>query len=289
MRIHHLNCGSMCPLGGHLMDGFTKGVGPAHLVCHCLLIESEQGLILVDTGLGINDVIRPHGRISPFFRSLLRPKLHHDETAAYQVRARGFRTEDVRHIILTHLDFDHAGGIDDFPNAEVHLMQQELRASQEPKGFITRRRYSPAQLTQSKTWTTYQSLGEKWLGFEAVRELKGLPPEVLLVPLFGHTEGHAGIAVETNSGWLLHAGDAYFFRDEMAPTYKCTSGLRAYQTMMEVDRCKRQMNQRRLRELAATKKEVRIFSAHDAVEYEHLRSDEKAAQELPSTPLEVRS
>ncbi|HAC66528.1 MAG TPA: MBL fold metallo-hydrolase, partial [Pseudomonas sp.] len=37
MRIHHLNCGCMCPLGGALYDGFSRGLA-AHLACHCLLV-----------------------------------------------------------------------------------------------------------------------------------------------------------------------------------------------------------------------------------------------------------
>ncbi len=33
----------------------------------------------------------------------------------------GYSINDVRHIILTHLDLDHAGGLHDFPNAAVHV------------------------------------------------------------------------------------------------------------------------------------------------------------------------
>lgn len=32
-----------------------------------------------------------------------------------------------------------------------------------------------------------------------------------MIPLLGHTFGHAGIAVKTQSDWKLLAGDAYFF------------------------------------------------------------------------------
>lgn len=39
----------MCPVGGRLVDGFSRGL-TAKLVCHCLLVETEQGLVLVDTG-----------------------------------------------------------------------------------------------------------------------------------------------------------------------------------------------------------------------------------------------
>lgn len=96
-----------------------------------------------------------------------------------------------------------------------------------------------------------RAAGEPWFGFEAVRALDGLPPEILVVPLPGHTWGHAGIAVDRGAeGWLLHAGDAYFYRHEVRRAKrKCTPGLRGYQTMMEVDRDRRLANQARLRAL----------------------------------------
>lgn len=77
------------------------------------------------------------------------------------------------------------------------------------------------------------------------------------------------MALQTDRGWLLHAGDAYFYRDEMAPMPHCTPGLRAYQTLMEVDRRSRLANQGRLRHLAQSRPgEVGLFCAHDPVEYE---------------------
>src|SRR5438477_8861370 len=65
MRIHHLSCGTMCPFGGRLWDGRTQVLGPAEIVCHCLLIETEVGLVLVDTGFGTRDVAQPR-RLTPF-------------------------------------------------------------------------------------------------------------------------------------------------------------------------------------------------------------------------------
>ena len=52
MQIHHLSCGTMCPFGGRLWDGHSPVLGPAEIVCHCLLVETEIGLVLVDTGFG---------------------------------------------------------------------------------------------------------------------------------------------------------------------------------------------------------------------------------------------
>ncbi len=142
MRVHHLNCGCMCPVGGPLMDGFSRGP-TATLICHCLLVETDQGLVLVDTGFGVRDVTRPYQRISPLFIHLNRIQFDRRATALHQVEALGFSRRDVRHIVLTHLDFDHAGGLEDFPDATVHVMGVELDQARDPHGFIARRRYRP--------------------------------------------------------------------------------------------------------------------------------------------------
>ena len=57
LKIHHLNCGTMCPHGAPLINGYGKLTDNGHMVCHCLLIESNDGLVLVDTGLGIEDTL----------------------------------------------------------------------------------------------------------------------------------------------------------------------------------------------------------------------------------------
>ena len=94
-------------------------------------------------------------------------------------------------------------------------MTAERQAAQERRGFIARRRYRPEQWDDVRRWRTYRSGGERWFGFEAVRDLDGLPPEILMIPLPGQPAGHAGVAIQTPEGWLLNAGDAYFLRHEM--------------------------------------------------------------------------
>jgi glyoxylase-like metal-dependent hydrolase (beta-lactamase superfamily II) len=273
VRIHHLNCGTCCPLGGALFDGVSDGPF-GRLVCHCLLIESDQGLILVDTGFGTKDV-QDHDRLPLFFRLLNNIQLRPEETALHQVRALGFKSEDVRHIVISHLDFDHAGGIEDFPQATVHLLAREHKAALRRDGGVHgRRRYQPRQWDEVNKWELYRAgEGDRWMGFQAVRDLRGLPPEILMVPLYGHTHGHSGVAVqEDNGNWLLYAGDAYFYRGEIGDEdYRCTPGLRFYQTMMDTSRPTRLKNQARLRRLSLEREgEVRIFCAHDAVEFDVL-------------------
>jgi glyoxylase-like metal-dependent hydrolase (beta-lactamase superfamily II) len=280
MRIHHLNCGTDCPLGGALFDG--RSVSPlGQIVCHCLLIETDaHGLVLVDTGYGLKDVDHPHRhpepRITIPWRMLLNIRLREHETAIRQIEALGFTANDVRHIIVTHLDFDHAGGLEDFPNATVHVMQREYDDATGPRaGIVARNRWRPRQLDGVRHWQRYGARGEPWFGFDAVRDLAGLPPELLLVPLPGHTWGHAGVAIRRDDGrWLLHAGDAYFYRGEMRQARRrCTPGLRAYQRLMEVDARSRMDNQSRLRTLSIERRdEVTVTCTHDPVELERAQA-----------------
>lgn len=275
MRIHHLNCGTCCPAGGRLFDGISDSPF-GRLVCHCLLIETDRGLVLIDTGFGSRDVDHPDRRLSKFFIGLNNIQLRPEETAIAQVRALGFDPADVRHIVISHLGFDHAGGIEDFPNAAVHLTAIEKDSADARNGgaFVGRKRYRPQQWDEVIDWRLYpMGRGEGWMGFDAVRDLDGLPPEILLVPLPGHTWGHSGVAVrETGGGWLFYASDAYFYRGEIgSETYECPPGLRGYQAMMEVDRRARLDNQARLRRLSIDRSdEIRIFCAHDAVEFDIL-------------------
>jgi glyoxylase-like metal-dependent hydrolase (beta-lactamase superfamily II) len=281
MRVHHLNCITMCPPGGRLMDGRRRPKGvPAALVCHTLLVETEQGLVLVDTGFGLEDVRNPRPRLSPFFLTMNRPVFNEEMTAIRQIERLGFKAGDVRHIVLTHLDFDHAGGLDDFPAARVHVMAAEAEAAVAQATWLDRRRFRPRQWSTQPHWVTYPTPrgGERWYGFECVRELAGLPPEILMVPLVGHTLGHTGVAVQLADRWLLHAGDAYFFHEEMDPHQpRCTPGLLAYQELMQKDGRLRKLNQERLRELVRLhSQDVRVFCAHDAVEFERLEEESRA-------------
>lgn len=109
---------------------------------------------------------------------------------------------------MTHLGLDHVGGLVDFPQARVHVHAAELDAAMRRRTFRDRHRYLPPMWAHEPHWETYSEEGEPWFGFEAVRNLRGLPAEILLVPLFGHPRPRRGRA--RREGWMLHAGDAYF-------------------------------------------------------------------------------
>jgi glyoxylase-like metal-dependent hydrolase (beta-lactamase superfamily II) len=243
MRVHRLTCAS------------HRG----------LLLETSASLVLVDPGYGLRDVAEPTDRLSSAHLRTSRPRLRNDRTAARQVKRLGFDPRDVRHVILSHLDCDRAGGLDDFPEATVHLFDAEVRAATAQKSSLDRIRYRPQQWTSRDRWRAYPSGGDTLWGFQGVRRPAGLLPEVLMVPLPGHTPGHAGVAVRSSTGWLLYAGDAYYFHGELDERPTCPPGTRLAQWLLERDRGARLETQRRLRELVRDAHDLTVICAHDEV------------------------
>ena len=254
----------MRPYGGGFWDGVTAGLGPAHLACRCLLLESEAGLVLVDTGFGLDDAARPVPRLNRGFLIADRPHLEPDETAVSRLRRMGLDPREVRHIVMTHLDFDHAGGLTDFPAATVHVAAREADASRRRSTPRERARYRPAQLAHPMR--EYGVAGGPWFGLPTLRGLEGLPPSIFLVELPGHTEGHCGVAIGTGDGWVLHAGDTIFMHSELDTPPAMPPLASAYANFMQVDRDARLESRRRLAALARDHQdEVTILCTHDPV------------------------
>ena len=195
MSIRILNCGSMRPYFPRVENGIT-----------CLLIETNAGLVLVDTGLGLNDFLKP-GRLMRFFTAAMRSPRDLNETAIYQIQRLGYKPTDVQNIIMTHLHLDHAGGLPDFPHAKVHIYEPEYQLIMSGKAGWE---YIKAHWAHNPNWVVHELPGERWFDFEAI-QLKTFAPEIWLVPLVGHTAGHCAIAVHDSTGWILHGGDAVPF------------------------------------------------------------------------------
>lgn len=254
-------------MGARLVNGTGSPFRRARLVCHTLLAESADGLVLIDGGLGLGDIADPR-RLGPRWVRQVSPRLDPAETAIEQVRALGYAPTDVRHVVLTHLDLDHAGCVPDFPWATVHVHAHELAAATQRTGPRAQFRYVPAQLPSDGQVRSYTDGGETWRGFEGVRMLGDRDPDILVVPLHGHTAGHCGIAVRGERGWVFHAGDSYFFHGQVAATPRTPAALWFFQRRADTDRPARIRNQARVRDLALGQPDVTVFCAHDPVEYD---------------------
>jgi glyoxylase-like metal-dependent hydrolase (beta-lactamase superfamily II) len=195
LTIHHLNCFTC---NARWPRGWRSGT-------LCLLVEAEQGLVLVDTGPGEEDYLHKTGIIRAFQVVTIVP-LDPEEAAVRQVARLGYAPQDVRHIVLTHMHFDHCGGLPDFPHATVHVHRREYEAfAGRPRHWIDLA-YVRRHVAHQPEMAIHEESGERWFDLAAIR----LPfaPEMWLVPLFGHSRGHCGVAIRSEPGWLFHVGDA---------------------------------------------------------------------------------
>jgi glyoxylase-like metal-dependent hydrolase (beta-lactamase superfamily II) len=95
------------------------------LACNLLLIESPAGNVLVETGMGPRWSQRERERFD--LQTVV------DHSAA--VVSAGLKNEDIDHVIVSHMHFDHIGGavierdgalVPAFPKAIVHVQKGEL-------------------------------------------------------------------------------------------------------------------------------------------------------------------
>ncbi|MEW2550060.1 MBL fold metallo-hydrolase [Streptomyces sp. NPDC047002] len=265
MKVHHLNCGTM-------------NMRSYPMVAHVLCVETDRsGVVLVDTGFGLKDIEDPVGRIG-FMRHVIRPVLDPEETAVRQVRRLGLKPEDVRHIVVTHLDFDHVGGLADFPHAEIHTTAAEVLGAVRAPTRRERLRYQAAQWAHGPLFVEHSADGEGWRGFPAAQELTDIAPGIVLVPMPGHSRGHTGVAVDTGERWLLHCGDAFYHWGTLDGRARVPVPVR----LMERAAAHRHRllleNQERLAELHRRGDPgLRIVSAHDPDDLEECRSHATAS------------
>jgi glyoxylase-like metal-dependent hydrolase (beta-lactamase superfamily II) len=250
MKVHHLNCGTMDMPG-------------APMVCHVLLVETGKGLVLVDSGYGSHDCANPGGRVGPV-RHFTRPVLHHHETAAHQIEGMGFRREDVRHILITHFDLDHIGGISDFPEAEIHVTAAEAVGAIHAPSRLEKIRYRHRQWAHDPRIVEHDPRGEPWRGFAAAKELAEIAPGIVMISLPGHTRGHACFAVDAGHRWVLHCGDAFYHHGTLHGRSPIPMALRIQEVLVAFDRKRVRDNHARLAELYRRRDpDLFIVCAHD--------------------------
>jgi glyoxylase-like metal-dependent hydrolase (beta-lactamase superfamily II) len=110
MKLHTINTGLFKLDGGAMHGVVPKSMwnksNPAdeNNLCtwamRCLLIEENNKLILIDTGMG--------NKQDEKFFSHFHP--HGDDTLEKSLNILGFNSDDITDVFLTHLHFDHCGG-----------------------------------------------------------------------------------------------------------------------------------------------------------------------------------
>ncbi len=246
-EIHHLNC--------------VKIVSPINNnVCgHCLLIKENDKLILIDTGIGLLDTLHPTERIGQQLIDIVGYRFDENQTAIRQIEKLGFDPNKVTDCIISHLDNDHIGGLADFPKATVHISIEELENfnSDNP-------RYLKLPLAHNPTIKTYEKSDYEWFGFEARKIIADIETEIFLVPLWGHTLGHCGVALKISNKWLFYVGDAYYMKIELTDEKHPVNELAK---MRADDNNLRIATLDRIRKLVKDHQEIEVFGYHDIEEF----------------------
>ena len=246
-QIHHLNC--------------VKIVSPVNdNVCgHCLLIQENDKLILVDSGIGLLDIQNPEERIGQQLIDMVGYRFDENQTAIRQIEKLGLDPEKVTDCVISHLDNDHIGGLADFPNATVHVGLEECDA------YISGNpRYLKTPLSHQPTIKTYEKLDLNWFGFEARKVDIDTETEIYLIPLFGHTLGHCGVAIKAEKGWLFYIADADYMRIELTNSDHPVNQLAK---MRAEDNDLRINTLDKIRNLINEHPEIEVFGYHDIEEF----------------------
>ncbi|QIO05139.1 MBL fold metallo-hydrolase [Acinetobacter shaoyimingii] len=261
-NIHHLHCGSLSPFWAPFFG--QKGL-VAELVCHCLLLETDQGLVLVDTGIGIQDYLHPRKRLGTLLTKLGTIQQKLSLSALAQIQKLGFKGSEVKHILLTHLAFDHAGGISDFPDATVHVLSTEYEATKHLT-YKNKYRYKPEQFKEHRHWNFLEPhFGDSWFNFQKVLGFNLFQDEIMMIPLPGATAGHCGIAIAFQDRWLLFCGDAYYSHLELNPKKKMRA-LKLTESTLAEDNQLRIKTLEQIQQLSHQHPEIEIICSHDPEE-----------------------
>jgi len=173
-----------------MMSGRPSGV-PVTIPVPFYLIDHPNGLALFDTGMKLDNwppQYRQDGDQRP------------DQMIDVQLAALGYKPDDIKYVIMSHLHLDHAGGMPLFPKATFIVRKSELRAAWWPERFQVHyifddyketRNFSFIELDDTEVFDVFQD------------------GSVLCIDTKGHSQGHQSLVVNLpKSGRFVLTADA---------------------------------------------------------------------------------
>ncbi len=172
---------------------------PAPIDYYVWAIVNENRTVVVDTGFDRKEAARRGREITRLPREGL--------------AMLGIDSAAVKDVIVTHLHYDHAGTLDDFPSARFHLQDLEMiyatgrQMTHKPFGYA----YSASHVTQM--------VEKVFAGRVAFHDGDDeLAPGLSVHHIGGHTMGMQCVRVLTRRGWVVLASDASHLYENMEAT-----------------------------------------------------------------------
>ena len=206
VRLHAFTTGSMTSDYSGLLDGEA---GSVEIPVPVFVIEHPNALVVVDAGLH-PDLATSSARLGPL-ATVFTPHLDPDQSLGPLLTGKGFDPAAVGVAILTHLHFDHAGGLLEVPNARVVVQQREW-AGLDDEALTAMRAYNPGDV----------DLGHDRQELDGDHDLFG-DGTVTCLLTDGHTAGHQSVRVRAHDATYVICGDCCYLRrsldDEHLPPF----------------------------------------------------------------------
>lgn len=213
-RLHALEAGTQRLDGGAMFGVVPKPLWerriPADernripLATRCLLVETPQTLVLVETGLGNKEDAK--------FREIYGVNnAGTPDRLQDQIRAAGFAPEDIGVVINTHLHFDHAGG-NTYRDEDGQVQVSFPRA----RYYVQRAEWDWAHTVNERTQASYLPhnyepvmASGRWEFLEGEAEVL---PGISVLPTPGHCPGHQSVLLQSR-------GETACFLGDLIPTF----------------------------------------------------------------------
>jgi glyoxylase-like metal-dependent hydrolase (beta-lactamase superfamily II) len=180
-----------------------------------LLEHPTAGLVLVDTGfhrsVAEGDARERRRNLGAVGRLMTRNmRMTPQQAVAAQLKARGVDPADVELIVMTHLHFDHASALAEFPAATVLVSRPEWDAAGARNPFM--HGYVPAQLDPQLSYRTFEFASEPADAQDPLGPTVDLfgDGSITLVFTPGHTLGHVSLILRLSGRDALLTGDAAY-------------------------------------------------------------------------------
>ncbi len=189
---------------------------PTVMPIYAYLIEHPQGLVLVDTGQSYE--LRDENTV-----------MEEKDTILHKLAGLGYKPDDIRYVVMSHMHLDHSGYMNDFPKATFIVRKEELKAAWWPEacegGYVfptyeKTRKYAFIQPADDEDFDIF------------------MDGSIVLIDTRGHSRGHQSVVLNlSNTGKTVLTCDAAPIKEVLERTLlpgTCTDNWQAVRSVQKL-------------------------------------------------------